>query len=316
MSHEILVKEFAALYDEEKLSPLKLQYKDFALWQSNEKKKETINQQKKYWLKQFEGTIPELKLPYDFAPQSGTSYEGQSIHFNISVEDTAILKQMVLQELTTLYMLLLAVLNILMAKLCGEEDIIIGTLHDGRRHPDVQPLIGMFVNTIVLRNRPEGNKTFREFLGELTMNTFEALDNQDYPFEDILEELGINKERKSNAFIKVFFGSHDVQVSGTSSKQISAIKPSKFESRKKVITMPFDLGLGFTLSEKIYMHLDYSNDLFKQSTINKIKDYYLDILKQVMKNEQILIKDIQIQHNLIKLLSPVLSNEENDFVFK
>ena len=90
-------------------------------------------------------------------------------------------------------MVLLAIFNILLFKLSSQEDIVIGTPIAGRRHADLEEIIGMFVNTLALRNWPHGEKTVREFLGEVKNLTLQAFENQDYQFENLVDKLKVKR---------------------------------------------------------------------------------------------------------------------------
>jgi malonyl CoA-acyl carrier protein transacylase/acyl carrier protein len=186
----ILVKELMPLYQGESLPPLKLQYRDFSQWQSNETGQKGLQQQKEYWLKQLQGEIPVLNLPLDFPRPVVQSFEGRHVEFEPEVIETTALKELAGEEGTTLYMTLLSIYGILLARLSGQEDILIGAPIAGRRHADSHHVIGMFVNTLVLRINPGRKKKYRDFLRQVKEQTLAAFENQDYPFEDLVEQLG------------------------------------------------------------------------------------------------------------------------------
>ncbi|MCP4158150.1 MAG: SDR family NAD(P)-dependent oxidoreductase, partial [bacterium] len=148
ISSDIFIKDFMALYTGEKLPPLRIQYKDYAQWQQNEKGKEKLIKQEKYWLEELAGEIPELRLPLDFSRPQHMDFAGSTLHFSILEKETRELKKLVLAEGATIYMALLALFNILLAKLTRQEDIVVGTPTAGRRHTDLEHIIGMFVNTL------------------------------------------------------------------------------------------------------------------------------------------------------------------------
>ncbi|MCP4158035.1 MAG: hypothetical protein GY757_60565, partial [bacterium] len=175
------------------LPPLRIQYKDYSQWQHSEKEKGNIKNQETYWLKQFEDEIPVLELPLDYPRPAIQSFEGDSVNFALTGDETKALKMMALSTGTTVFMVLLSVYNTLLAKLGNPEDIIVGTPVAGRRHADLEKIIGMFVNTLALRNFPEGEKTFNEFLTEVKGRTLDAFENQEYQFEELVDKVSVNR---------------------------------------------------------------------------------------------------------------------------
>ncbi|MCP4149582.1 MAG: amino acid adenylation domain-containing protein, partial [bacterium] len=183
VSLDVLERDFFALYEEKTLPSLRLQYKDYSEWQNNDRKNENKKKQEIYWLKQFEDEIPVLDLPLDYPRPAIQSFEGDMFHFALSAIETETLKTMASAGGATMFMVLLSVLNTLLAKLGNPEDIIIGTPVAGRRHADLENIIGMFVNTLPLRNFPKEEKTFKRFLQEVKGRTLDGFENQEYQFE-------------------------------------------------------------------------------------------------------------------------------------
>ncbi|MCP4218652.1 MAG: hypothetical protein GY765_28720, partial [bacterium] len=182
ISQELLVKDFNGLYENDVLPELRVQYKDYAGWQNREKEKESMGKQETFWLKELgEGDqIPVLHLPLDYARPGVRRYEGNLLLVEIGAAETRLLREMAQREKVTLYMLLLTLFYTWLSKLCGQEDIIVGTPAAGRGHADLEGIIGMFVNTLAIRNYPSGTKPFNSFLKEVKEKTIEALENQDY----------------------------------------------------------------------------------------------------------------------------------------
>ncbi|MCP4148233.1 MAG: non-ribosomal peptide synthetase, partial [bacterium] len=159
-SQDVLIKEFNHLNKGETLAPLKLQYKDYAEWQAGSDQKKLMKQQEKYWLNRFSDELPALNLPYDYPRPLIQSFEGRQIPFGISKEEIDNLKETTEGNETTLYMTILAIFTILLSKLSGRQDIVVGMPIAGRRHAELENIIGMFVNTLAMRNYPQGEKTF------------------------------------------------------------------------------------------------------------------------------------------------------------
>ena len=198
-STAILVQEFMALYGGKKLSPMRIRYIDYSQWQQSNRQQEVIKRQEDFWLGEFEGDIIPLNLPTDYPRPEIQSFEGEVISFEVSEEMTAGLGRLALETGATVFMVISAVFNILLAKVTGAEDIIIGTGIEGRRNQDIRSVVGMFVNALALRNFPSPSETFNEFLEDLKENTLLAFENQDYQFEDIVGQTRTSEGYKPTA---------------------------------------------------------------------------------------------------------------------
>ncbi|HLP62245.1 MAG TPA: amino acid adenylation domain-containing protein, partial [Candidatus Deferrimicrobium sp.] len=212
VSTAIFLKEFKAFYSGEYLQPLRIQYRDYAEWQHNEKKKEEFMKQEAFWCSQFKGNIPVLNLPTDYRRPSEQNFEGKHVDFEIGMNETQAFNRLVLQEDVTLFMLFLAIYNVLLLKLSGQEDIVVGAPIAGRSHADLEQIIGIFVNTLVLRNFPSGEKTFIEFLHEVKEKTLSAFENQDYQYEDLVDQVVISRDANRNPLFDTMFVLQNIDI--------------------------------------------------------------------------------------------------------
>ncbi|UCH97465.1 MAG: amino acid adenylation domain-containing protein, partial [Candidatus Aminicenantes bacterium] len=306
VSQEILEKDFRTLYRDrdEELPPLRIHYKDFSQWQNSEKEKENIKRQEAFWLKQFEGEIPVLNLPTDYPRPAIQSFAGDNLEFEIPEEYTRRLNTLALKEKATLYMVLLAVYIVLLSKLSSHEDIVVGTPVAGRRHADLQTIIGMFVNTLALRNSPRGEKTLRKFLFDVKTQTLNAFENQEYPFEELVERVEVNRDVARNPLFDVMFALHNIsgeeekpgppeQTPGPDPETLEKDKPDikPYENR----TSKFDLTLtAINLGHRLLFSFQYCTRLFKKETIQRFSDYFNKIIIDILENEDQRIRDIEI----------------------
>ncbi|HLP59448.1 MAG TPA: FkbM family methyltransferase, partial [Candidatus Deferrimicrobium sp.] len=278
MSSAVLINDFAAIYKQKVLPELTIHYKDYVAWHNREKSEK----QHAYWRQEFAGEIPVLELPVDYVRPAVQSFAGKSIEFETQTP--------ALENGVTLYQFLLAIYNIFLAKVSNREDIIIGTPVAGRRHADLEKIIGMFVNTLALRNYPSGEKKFSNFLAEVKEKTLNAFENQDYPYEDILDEIDITRDTSRNplydaAFTLQNFDAAEVNIPGL------ALTLYKYENT----TSKFDLTLSALEEEdKILFTFEYSTKLFKTSTIERFILYFKNILDQVIANKDLPISSIEI----------------------
>jgi tyrocidine synthetase-3 len=304
ISLRVLEQEFTALYGGEQLPPLAIQYKDFSEWQNSEREKEIIKIQEKYWLREFAGEIPVLNLPTDYPRPALQSFAGDIMEFEIPGDETRGLKAAAQSGSCTLFMVILAVFKVLLAKLSSQEDIVVGTPTAGRRHADIQRTIGMFVNTLAMRNYPQGRKTFSEFLQEVKEQTLEAFENQDYQFADLVEQAAVVRDAGRNPIFDVMLlvnningvDSHTDTGSGTVGVEISdAAGVEMGETLAESRTAKFDLTLAAVEKEdKISFSFQYCTALFKQETIQRFIAYFKKIITVIGKDPGVKLSWIEV----------------------
>jgi amino acid adenylation domain-containing protein len=290
MSARVLTRDFSTLYAGKELPAIKLQYKDYAQRQNREKVSKRVRQQEEYWKKEYEGEIPVLELPGDYERPAVRDFAGSRINFEIDREIFADLKALTLETGTTLYMLLLALYTILLAKLSGQEDIVVGTPVAGRRHADLGNIIGMFVNTLAIRNYPTGEKTFIDFLEEVKEKTLNAFENQDSQYEDLVENVVLTRDISRNPLFDVMFA---LQNTGPGKIEIPGMKMAPYEYPNK--TAKFDLSLtGTELEEKLSFTFEFRTKLFREATVKRFIAYYIKIIRAVLENTHRKISQIEI----------------------
>jgi amino acid adenylation domain-containing protein len=286
----VLVKDFMRLYHGETLSPLRIHYKDFSEWQNSKKQKECTRQQERYWLKEFSGEIPVLNLPVDFPRPVIQDFAGRSLAFEIEKEETQKLKNLAMTEGATLYMVLLALFNVLLARLSGQEEVVVGSPVAGRRHPDMEPVLGMFVNTLALRNYPSGEKTIKELIGEVKEKTLEAQENQDFPFEDLVERVTIDRDASRNPLFDVMFILQNIDIEALKIPGMK-LEPYPYESG----ISKFDITLYCEeAGEHLLCSIEYCTTLFKEETIRRMINYFKKITAAVIEDSDIRISSIEI----------------------
>ncbi|MCK5055781.1 MAG: amino acid adenylation domain-containing protein [Candidatus Aminicenantes bacterium] len=286
----VFIEEFISLYDGEELPLPVIQYKDFTEWQSIKKEKEAIKRQQEYWLREFPGEVPVLNLPLYFVRPAVRSFAGSTLAFNIGREETEKLKTLALKEEATLYMVLLSLFNVFLAKISGQEEIIVGCPTAGRRYAELDKVIGMFVNTLPLRNYPVGEKSCKELLKDLRGRTLTAFENQDYQFEDLVEKIALNRDASRNPLFDVLFVLQDAVFSGL---EIARLKLRPYEYKRK--TAKFDLCLeGLETGGNLVFNLEYSTQLFKESTIKRFSEYFKKIISSVIDDPGKKILEIEI----------------------
>lgn len=290
ISSEILVSEFAKLYEGKELVDLKLQYKDYSHWQNCLLKSEEMKKQEEYWVNKFSGEVPVLNLPIDYQRPLIKSFEGDVINFSLSEELTRELHKLSKDSGSTLYMVLLSALTILLSRYSGQQDIVVGSPVAGRAHTDLEGIIGMFVNTLAMRNEPEGEKTYEQFLKEVKENALKAYENQNYQFEELVEKLNIPRDMSRNPLFDVMLvvqnmEGHDLNLQNSVFKlYMNTNKTSKF-----------DLTLtALEADRKIVLSLEYCTELFKRETIERMAEHFTNILNSIIENKTEKLKNIKL----------------------
>ncbi|MCP4155510.1 MAG: amino acid adenylation domain-containing protein, partial [bacterium] len=274
----VLEKEFFTLVAGDGLPPLKRQYKDYAEWQNNSVQKKQKKEQEKFWVNRFSDDQPILNLPTDYLRPAMQSFEGNNVSFVLNKEATGKLRETAKENEVTLYMTILAIFSILLSKLSGQEDIVIGTPTAGRRHADLEKIIGMFVNTLPMRNYPGGEKNIAEYLREVKNNTLDAFENQEYPFEELVETLSVRRDTSRNPIFDVMFNI----LNQPENKKQDANSYSSLNTL--VTTSKFDLTLtAYDTGEELNILIEYCTKLFKEETIKRFITYFNVISQAISK---------------------------------
>ncbi|SHJ71295.1 hybrid non-ribosomal peptide synthetase/type I polyketide synthase, partial [Aquimarina spongiae] len=307
VSHGILIYDFMKIYGNEELPQLNIQYKDYAEWQQSNEQQQKVAKQKEFWLQEFEGELSILELPLDHQRPIHKTNEGNTVEFSINEKTTNLLKSLADKEGTTLFMVLLSIYNVLLGKLSNQNDIVVGTPVLGRSHGDLENVMGMFVNTVALRNYPEGESRFIDFLKEVKERALRCFDNQSFQYEDLIEALNIERNSGRNPLFDVSFSYENVEVSALN---IEGLQISSYDNGHK--TAKFDLALTVGESENmLHLNFEYATDVFIESTIKDFKVYFNRIVETIANNSEIKLKDIQIldQEEEMQLLNALDKTE-------
>lgn len=297
ISLQVLADDFFALYQGEKLATLRLHYKDFAEWQKRRTGAEGIKMERMedYWLTIFSGEIPVVDLPVDFPRPAIKLFKGNIFDFQLPEAETHALEKLAWQEEVTLFMLLLAIYNVMLSKLCGCKDIIVGTPVAGRNHADLEKVIGMFVNTLALRNFPDGNKLFRDFLNEIKISSIQALQNQDYSFEDLVDKTGVVRDLSRNPLFDIMFAFQDRHEKREQTVLMPVTTASGgLENKFNHRTATFDISLSCIGGDQLAFSFEYSTELFKEETIARFALFFKQMIRGVLDTPDCRILDLEI----------------------
>ncbi|MCP5053196.1 MAG: amino acid adenylation domain-containing protein, partial [bacterium] len=299
VSHGILQREWRSIFageeQEGELPELRLQYKDYALWLTREEQQLLIKDQENYWLRRFTsgGEIPVLTLPIDYPRPVPQDFEGHTVGFMLSQEETQALKSTVTNTNATLYMTILAVFSVLLSKVSGQEGIIIGSPVAARRHADLQSIMGMFVNTLAIRSDLHSDLTFEQLIRDVKDHTTAAFENQEYPFEELVDKLSIPRDTGRNPLFDIMFNMLNQADFTGDPMETDNNASQKYIHRKEVAR--FDLTLtAVDLGERLYFTLNYCSRLFKPGTIERMIRYFKTLATQLTANPARLLSGTEI----------------------
>ncbi|MCY7848243.1 lichenysin non-ribosomal peptide synthetase LicA [Bacillus haynesii] len=288
-SVSVLIDEMTRLYAGEALEPLRIQYKDFSVWQQH-LLTERHKMQEEYWLKELDGELPVLTLPTDHPRPSVQTFEGSRLSFALKPELVHQLRRLAKETESTLYMVLAASYSAFLSKLSGQSEVIVGSPAAGRPHADLSRIIGMFVNTLAIRTRPEGDKPFSAFLEEVKETTLGAFEHQDYPFEELIEKLNIQRDMSRNPLFDAVFSMQNADLKDLSMDGVT-LKPYDFAHQ----TAKFDLTL--TAAEEdglLVFEMEYNTALFKRESIERWSGYWVNLLEAVAENPDARLSELSL----------------------
>lgn len=330
-SLEILIKEFEYLAQDRQLPGLKIKFRDFAEWQNKLIKLKDMNKQEKYWLDVFKGEIPVLDMPADFPRPPIQSFAGAHLKHVIEAGLSRKLNRLVKDTETTLFMALSAILFVLLYKYSGQTDIIIGTTSAGRNYPGLGNVIGMLMRTLTIRGFPEDNKMFSDFLAEIKTSTLAVFDNQDYPFQELLDKVRGENDLSRNPLFDVMLLVQNMEERRNVQAGIdtSGVNPAELGVDKKEMNaddvntgdlghfeLPVDIQIDvWEREEKIIFFFEYCIDLFKKETMERFSNYFIEIIRIVVENPDIKLGDIDILHDYGAAGLDMISRDETEFGF-
>ena len=300
-SMSILIDELCKLYNNEVLPELNITYKDFASFERKRLNLGDLKEAEEYWVNQFKDEIPVLNLPTKTARPAVQTFDGKKIYSSINMETANKIEQLAKDLGITPYMVMLGAYYILLSKYTSGDDIVVGTPVVGRDIADTYNIIGMFVNTLAIREKVESKLTFKEFLSSLKQNLLNSYKYQAYPFDELVNKLDIKRDTSRNPLFDTMFtyqnnGYTPLHFNGISSEYyVPDAGISKFDLSLEVI--PNETGAQISF--------EYASKLFDEEFIKAMSNHYLNILDTILENIEIKISDID-------MLSP---EEKNRILF-
>lgn len=291
-SMQVILQELLLLYNAfdtdtaPDLSPLPIQFKDYAAWQAQQLQGEKINVHRNYWMEHLSGKLPVLQLPLDKPRADVLTYRGAQYNFTFSENVGPRLHQYVQSKGATLFIGLLALVKALLYRYTAAEDIIIGTSVAGREHPDLEGLVGNFLNALALRTKIDGTAGFDHLLGKVKETALNGFTHDRYPFDQLLEDLGITPEPNRHPLF-------DVVVIMQSEQQRQRAFPDMNGITIDTRAVDLNISKGDLRFQFVYENgileggIEYNTDLFNASRIAVIAEDLDRLLLSILADPQL-----------------------------
>jgi amino acid adenylation domain-containing protein len=294
----VLLHEFKTLYEAfvkgqpSPLPKLKIQYADFASWQRNWLSGSRLDNQLNYWKNKLTGVPALIDLPTDRPRPPVQTFSGAVHNFALPAELLTEVKALSQAAGCTLFMTLLAGFSALLARYSRQEDVVVGSPVANRTHPDLEPLIGFFVNTLVMRTSLGPETTGHELLAQVRNNCLEAFQNQDVPFERLVEHL---KPERNPSFTPLFQVMFILQTQNQERTGLKIGDLSMTSIPMDAATSMFDLTLKLEeQGGELLGEFEYNTALFDLSWIERFVSYYTNMLKGLTRSRDQIVARIPL----------------------
>ena len=293
----VLVRELGALYEDGTVPELPVQYADFAGWQREELGGDGLTRGLDHWRERLAG-LPVLDLPTDRPRPAQPSWAGATHEFTLDQELVAALERLGRAHGTTPYMTLLAAFQVLLGRWSGQTDFGIGAPVAGRSRPEVENVVGLFVNTVVMRADLAGDPTFAELLARVRRDSLDAYQHQDVPFDRLVAELRPDRDLSRSPLFQVMF---DLEVRSIGAPRLGAARLHPVEIPFDVTK--FDLMFTFTTDpDAAGGFVQYRTDLFDAVSIERLVEGCRTLLAAVVATPGAPLSTLELSTNERQLL--------------
>ena len=281
----IFLQDLSKFYNGDNVEECNFQYKDYSNWQNQK----NLDLQKEYWLKKFSDDFNILNLYPDLPHKNYRSYEGETYPHLISDSISQKVKTLAMNTGSTEYMILLSAFLILLKKYSRQKDLIIGSPIAGRVHPETQKMLGMFVNTVAIRVNVGDDLNYLQFLENVKEECFDIYENQEYPFEQLVEDLKLERDNIHNPLFDVMFA---YQNSESAKIVLNNTEIKVLPIHSKV--SKFDLTLIVEENNDGYrLDWEFCKDIFYKDTIIRMSNCFEQILENILDNPQTPVQNLE-----------------------
>ncbi|MFP1953471.1 amino acid adenylation domain-containing protein, partial [Lonsdalea quercina] len=291
-----LMEELNALYpafcrgERDPLPPLTVHYADFAAWQRQWMQGSELQTQLAYWREQLADVPPLLELPTDRPRPAAQDYAGGRVDFRLDADLTGELKALAVRHDATLYMTLLTGWAILLHRLSGQDDLVIGSPVAGRTRVELEPLMGFFVNTLALRCRVDSDTSVGALLGQVKDTTLAAQAHQDVPFEQLVEALNPTRSLAHSPLFQTLFVWHN---EGDDVLRLEGITAEPFNVGQ--VTTQFDLSMTLgARADCLEGSLEYASSLFDRETVARYVEHWQVLLRALVRSDDLAVAQLPL----------------------
>lgn len=292
----IFIRELKEIYDslitgrEVSLDPLKIDYFEYSKSTREENVREKFKESLEFWTKNLDGISGHLNFPPDFERKEISSGRGERVALDLGEDISRQLRNIAMRENVTLYMLLISAFGILLNRYSGDSDICIGSPTANRPGSNLEKLIGLFINSVVMRLKFDQESSFLNLLKDVKKISIDAMSYQDLPFEQLVETLNPERIVNMNPVFQVMFA---LQNAPRPPLDLEGIRSERFFHQKGV--SPLDISF-YAWEEKrsIFGEIEFSTDIFKRSTIEAFKENFIWLLKDIIAEPGKAIRDYSI----------------------
>ncbi|WP_244290021.1 amino acid adenylation domain-containing protein [Flavobacterium resistens] len=288
-----IVKTYNALMQGEAITlpELRIQYKDYAVWLNTTIQQEKHQVSEQYWLEQFGGELPVLDLPSFKTRPLVQTYNGDSFTHTFSKEFLDKLKTFSKEQEVTLFMTLMAGINVLLYRYTGQDDIIIGTPIAGREHPDLENQIGIYLNTLAIRTQLKEGASFLDLVAIQKETLLGAYEHQGYPFDALVGKLNLNRDVSRSALFDVLVVlQNQGQLNNLNTEELIDFEVSGFNFSRKV--SKFDISFAFFEAEGLGLTIEYNTDIYDGYLIERMFSHFENLVRESIEQPETLIQEL------------------------
>ena len=302
-SMEILTNEILHCYnrfeegDEIDLPSIRIQYKDFAVWEFNNQIKNIDLKSENYWKNRLSGDLQVLNLPSQKRRPEIRTFNGNVLKIKLSVELSSKIKGFCQENNSSLYIFILSSLNTLLYRYTNENDIIVGSPVSGREHPDLENQIGFYVNTIIFKNTILGTQNFEELFHQIKENTLEDYKHQNYPYDKLLDVLKLKRDLSRNPIFDIM-----LVVQSYSGENDDLLDEEPSFNENTIVdnggkTSRFDLLLDVVENKNnLIINAEYNTDVYEKDMISNLLLNYISLIENLINKTRIPIAELDFLH--------------------
>lgn len=291
LQHELLICYQGYLHGQEpSFPPLPIQYKDYAAWQNTQLSSPMMLEHKRFWRQYLHPPLPEFVLPSDYVQENSEKHQGSGYRFILTGAEYEQIKALTARQHVSLFMICVAALTIWLARLTDQTDVLLATPVAGREHGATRTLVGLLLNTVLLRNQVFEHDTFATLLQRVRASTLEAMEHQAYPFEKLLEQVAVTRQVGRFPLTPVlinmlnFPGEQvpEIAIEGTGLHELDVAVKNDFNFHIKEYSNGLDVSCH------------YRQGLFKSETIVYLLEAYRQTLIDATRNQDVYLQELRL----------------------